>query len=91
MFLFPSLLDYFFLVLPTLIIRLSLVFGELRLASSIAGMLSGAKDTIFDYFPVALYQAFVQSLRDFNDFLGCALDPTCVDTYIETEIKPVIY
>ena len=82
---------YFFLALPTLLIRLSLVIAELRLVSSLVGMLSGAKDTIFDYFPIAVYQRIVQSFRDFNDFLGCALDPTCVDNYIENEIKPVIY
>ena len=26
-----------------------------------------------------------------NTFLICALDQTCVDTYITTEVKPVIY
>lgn len=54
-------------------------------------MLTGTSDTIFDYFPVTIYQRTVNAIRSFNTFLVCALDQTCVDTYITTEVKPVIY
>ena len=54
-------------------------------------MLTGGRDTIFDYFPVTIYQRTVNAFRSLNTFLICALDQTCVDNYITTEVKPVIY
>ena len=56
----------------------------MRLATGVISMVTGGRDTIFDYLPVTIYQRTVTAIRKFNTLLICALDQTCVETYITT-------
>jgi hypothetical protein len=52
---FPQLLDFVLFGFPLALVTPAIGVGLMRLATAGISMLTGGRDTIFDYFPVTIY------------------------------------